>query len=257
MRIGVNLGPTGNWSAIVAAARAADAQGFDALSFLDHFHTDRLEWPYLSGWSLYGALAVNTQRIKLVPMVIDRLNYLPGVLAKETAVLSIVSSGRFELGIGAGDFFQEARAWGLPIPAAQTRIDGLKETIQALRLIWGGQHVTFSGEHIQLTNAASTPVPAQPVRVVVGAGSSRRLIQSAVTYADEINVYADDDIIRFATEQIASARRPLTLSVYVWDWPENIAAKLATWEAMGVERTFLTIWDPFTSLTDIASLLPS
>ncbi|GCE08078.1 LLM class flavin-dependent oxidoreductase [Dictyobacter aurantiacus] len=256
MRIGVNLGPTGNWSAIVAAARAADVQGFDALSFLDHFHTDKLEWPYLSGWSLYGALAMSTRRIKLVPMVIDRLNYLPGVLAKETSVLSILSSGRFELGIGAGDFFQEARAWGLPIPAPQTRIDGLKETIQVLRQVWAGRQVTFAGEHIHLTNAASTPVPAQPMRVVVGAGNSRRLIQSAVTYADEINVYADDEIIRFAAEQIASAPRSPSLSVYVWEWPADIAAKLASWEAMGVERTFLTIWDPFTSLADMASLLP-
>lgn len=255
MRIGVNLGPTGNWQAVVAAARAADAQGFDAVSFLDHFHTDRLEWPYLSGWSLYGALAMSTRRIKLVPMVIDRLNYLPGVLAKETSVLSILSEGRFELGIGAGDFFQEARAWGLSIPATQTRIDGLKETVQVLRQIWGGQKVTFAGEYIRLTQAASTPVPLQPMRVVVGAGKSRRLIQSAVTYADEINVYADDEIVGFAATQIAKAQRAVSLSVYVWDWPDNIKARLAAWEAMGVERTFLTIWDPFASLADMVSLL--
>ncbi|GCE24312.1 LLM class flavin-dependent oxidoreductase [Dictyobacter kobayashii] len=254
MRIGVNLGPTGNWSAILAAVQAADAQGFDAVSFLDHFHTDNLEWPYISGWSLYGALALSTKRIKLVPMVIDRLNYLPGVLAKEAAVLSILSAGRFELGIGAGDYFQEARAWGLPIPEAQTRIDGLRETILVLRQIWTGQKITFTGEHIQLLEAASTPVPVTPMRVVVGAGKSRRLIQSAVTYADEINVYADDELIRFAADQIAAAQRPLALSVYVWDWPEDIQEKLATWQALGVERTFLTIWEPFNSLAAMANL---
>ncbi len=89
MRIGVNLGPSGDWSAIVAAAKLADASGFDALSFLDHYHTEKLEWPYICGWSAYGVLATVTTRIHLVPMVIDRLNYLPGVLAKETATLSI------------------------------------------------------------------------------------------------------------------------------------------------------------------------
>lgn len=107
MRIGVNLGPTGDWPAILAAARLADTSGFDALSFLDHYHAAKLEWPYLCGWSLYGALAMVTSRIHLVPMVIDRLNYLPGVLAKEIATLSIVSAGRFELGIGAGDFLRK------------------------------------------------------------------------------------------------------------------------------------------------------
>jgi alkanesulfonate monooxygenase SsuD/methylene tetrahydromethanopterin reductase-like flavin-dependent oxidoreductase (luciferase family) len=113
MRIGVNLGPTEDWPAILAAAQMADANGFDALSFLDHYHATKLEWPYLCGWSLYGALAMVTSRIHLVPMVIDRLNYLPGVLAKEASTLSILSAGRFELGIGAGDFFEEAQAWGL------------------------------------------------------------------------------------------------------------------------------------------------
>src|SRR5437764_6107228 len=126
MRIGVNLGPTGDWSVILAAAQTADTYGFDALSFLDHYHAPKLEWPYLCGWSLYGALAMATSRIHLVPTVIDRLNYLPGVLAKETATLSILSGGRFELGIGAGDFFEEARAWGLAVPGETGRHTGLK-----------------------------------------------------------------------------------------------------------------------------------
>jgi hypothetical protein len=115
---------------MLAAARTADTSGFDALGFLDHYHAPKLEWPYLCGWSLYGALAMLTDRIHLVPMVIDRLNYLPGVLAKETSALLFLSNGRFELGIGAGDFFEEASAWGLAVPDAATRITGLKETIR-------------------------------------------------------------------------------------------------------------------------------
>ena len=83
-------------------------------------------------------------------MVIDRLNYLPGVLAKESTSLSILSGGRFELGIGAGDFFEEAHAWGTMVPPAPERIVGLKETVQALREVWTGQPVTFEGEHLHL-----------------------------------------------------------------------------------------------------------
>ncbi len=70
MRIGVNLGPNGDWAAIVAAAQAADKCGFDALGFLDHYHTDKLEWPYICGWAAYGAIAMVTSQIHLVPMVI-------------------------------------------------------------------------------------------------------------------------------------------------------------------------------------------
>jgi len=255
MRIGVNLGPTGDWSAMLEAAKEADKIGFDAVGFLDHYHTDKLEWPYLCGWSSYGALAITTSRIHLVPLMIDRLNYLPGVLAKETSTLSIVSAGRFELGIGAGDYFEEARAWGTEVPGAPARIAGLKETITVLRRIWKGEQVTFEGKQLHLKNAASTPIPPAPPHVVVGAGGSRRLIRSAVEYADEINVYADEDLIRFAHAEIEASYRPITLSVYVWDWPENIAEKLATWEKLGVERTFLTFWHPFDQLAHAVRLM--
>ncbi len=248
MKIGVNLGPCGDWPAMLEATRHAERLGFDAVGFLDHYHSEKLEWPYMCGWSAYGALAMATSRIRLVPLVIDRLNYLPGVLAKETASLAILSAGRFELGIGAGDYFREARAWGVAVPAAPERITGLKETIIALRQIWQGDFVTFEGEQIHLKQAASTPTPPTPPRVMVGAGKSRRLISSAVEYADEINVYADDELIRFARQQIETAGRPVALSIYVWDWPEWIEERLAAWERLGVERAFLTFWHPFDQL---------
>ncbi|HET9999934.1 MAG TPA: LLM class flavin-dependent oxidoreductase [Ktedonobacteraceae bacterium] len=245
MRIGVNLGPTEDWPAMLAAAQFAEANGFDTLGFLDHYHAPKLEWSYLCGWSLYGALAMLTTRIHLVPMVIDRMNYLPGVLAKETSTLSFLSNGRFELGIGAGDFFEEAAAWGLSVPDAATRITGLKETIMVLRRIWAGEFVNFEGEQIHLTDAACTPAPTVPPRIVVGVGSSRRLIRSAVEYADEINVYASDELVRFARQEIEASGRAIALSVFVWEWPEDITASLATWEQLGAERTFLTFWHPF------------
>lgn len=256
MRIGVNLGPTGDLPALLAAAQTADALGFETVGFLDHYHTPKEDnWPYLCGWSLYGALAMATSRIHLVPMVIDRLNYLPGVLAKEVSALSILSNGRFELGIGAGDFFKEARAWGTAVPSASARIEGLKETVQVLRLLWTGQPVNFQGEYLHLTDAAVKPVPVVPPRIVVGVGSSRSLIHSAVAYADEINVYADEALIRFARQEIEASGRPVALSAFVWDWLDDIADRLPLWEQAGVDRTIITFWQPFEKLFQLAKLL--
>lgn len=255
MRIGVNLGPTANWPSMLAAARMADALGFESVGFLDHYHTPRPDWPYLCGWSLYGALTMVTSRISLIPMVIDRLNYLPGVLAKEVASLSIMSNGRFELGIGAGDFFEEARAWGTIVPSPTERIAGLKETVQVLRRIWIGEPVTFEGEHLHLVEAVVTPAPQVPPRVVVGAGISHSLIRSAVEYADEINVYANEDLMRFTRQEIEASGRTIPLSVFVWDWPDDLPTKLAAWEQLGVTRTFLTFWHPFEKLEQAAEWL--
>jgi alkanesulfonate monooxygenase SsuD/methylene tetrahydromethanopterin reductase-like flavin-dependent oxidoreductase (luciferase family) len=248
MRIGVNLGPTTNWSAVLAAAKTADALGFDAVGVLDHYHSAKPEWGWVCGWSFYGALALATTRIKLVPQVICHLNYLPGVLAKEATVLALLSGQRFELGIGAGDYFEEMRAWGVPVPKASERIERLKETVQVLQRIWKGEVVTYGGSHLQVRDGFCAPVPEQSPRVVVGVGSSRRLLRSAVEYADEVNVYADEGLLREARQEIEASGREVALSTFVWDWREDIEEKLKEWEQLGVARTFVTFWEPFEKL---------
>ena len=243
MRVAVTLSPTGDWPAILRAAQIADAQGLDAVGFWDHYHSERPEWAYVCGWSTYGALALATERIRLLPMVICRLNYTTGVLAKETSMLSIISGGRFEPGIGAGDYPKEYIAWHQPYPDAATRVKALEETIAALRLVWRGELVSYSGEQVELTDAGCTPAPPQPPRIVVGVGGSRRLLRSAVTYADELNVYSDDGIVDAARAAIAEAGRPIDLSVFInWErWPDEVGRELTSWAERGVDRVVINI----------------
>jgi alkanesulfonate monooxygenase SsuD/methylene tetrahydromethanopterin reductase-like flavin-dependent oxidoreductase (luciferase family) len=243
MRIGIVLSPAGDWPAILTAAQLADSIGLEAVGFWDHYHSERPEWAYVCGWSAYGALAQATTRIRLVPMVLCRLSYTTGVLAKESSILAITSGGRFELSIGAGDYPPEYAAWRQPFPDAATRIAALEETVAALRLIWKGELVTYQGQHVQLTNAACTPAPPTPPRVVIGVGGSRRMIRSAAAYADELNLYADPALIDYAREEIARAGRQVDLSVFLhWDaWPSDLRGELAKWDALGVARGFVNI----------------
>src|SRR5436309_2036048 len=78
----------------------------------------------------------------------------------------------------------------------------------------------------------------QPPRVVVGVGGSRRLLRSAVTYADELNVYSDDGIVAAARAAIAQAGRPIDLSVFInWErWPDDVGRELTSWDERGVDR---------------------
>jgi len=248
MRIGVNLGLTANWTAVLETAKKADEYGFDAVSFPDHYQAESPEQGLVGGWSLSGALTRLTTRIKVVPMVICRLNYLPGVLAKETTMMALLSGGRFELGIGAGDYFEEMQAWGIPVPKADQRIEELKETVQVLQQIWKGEVTTFEGKHLQVHGGLCIPVPEQAPRVIVGIGSSRRLLHSAVEYADELNVFGIEELIEEARREIELSGRKITLSVFTWKWRDNISDKLKEWEQLGVERTFVTFWEPFEKL---------
>jgi alkanesulfonate monooxygenase SsuD/methylene tetrahydromethanopterin reductase-like flavin-dependent oxidoreductase (luciferase family) len=243
MRVGVILSPVGDWGAILASAKIADAEGLDAVGFWDHYHSEKPEWAYVCGWSAYGALAAATHRIRLLPMVICRLNYTLGVLAKETAIVSIASGGRFELGIGAGDYPAEYTAWHQPFPEASTRVKALEETVAALRALWQGGAVSYAGEHVQLTEAACTPVPPVAPRVVVGAGGSRRMIRSGVAYADELNLYSDEALVKFAQAEIAQSGRMVELSVYLhWEkWPDDPQGELAKWRKLGIGRALVCV----------------
>jgi alkanesulfonate monooxygenase SsuD/methylene tetrahydromethanopterin reductase-like flavin-dependent oxidoreductase (luciferase family) len=259
MQLGVVLSPTGEWPAILRAARLADEDGLAAVGFWDHYHSERPEWAMVCGWAAYGALAAATTRIRLTPLVLCQLNYRLGVLAKESAVLSLVSGGRFELGIGAGDYPAEFAAWHQPFPPPASRVARLAETVAALRRLWQGGRVTVAGEHVRLTAAACTPAPPVPPRVVVGVGGSRRLLRSAVAYADELNLYPDPALLAEARRAVAASGRAVALSVYVHlagdAWPADLVETLKPWAAAGAVRAFVNAgygWDLSRRVAELA-----
>ena len=240
MRIAALLTPTADWPAILDAARAADAARIDAVGFWDHYHSGQPDWAYVCGWSAMGAVAAVTEHVRLLPMVLNNLHYEPGVLAKESSVLAVLSGGRFELGIGGGDWPESFRAWGRPFPDADERVDRLVETIEALRLAWTGEPVAYAGRHVTLDGAICTPAPPAPPRVVVGVGGSRRTLRRAIGVADELNLYADVGLVDEARDLVRESGRAVALSVFLsweWDkWPADPGAELARWAALGVDR---------------------
>ena len=245
IEVGVTFGPTGSWEDIVTGTVLAEERGLDAVGFWDHYHSANPDWALICGWSAYGYLAAITTRLRLVPMVLCRPNYLLGVLAKESSILQIASKGRFDLGIGAGDFPIEFQAWNVPYAESTTRLALLEESVAAIREIWQGKLVTFEGQHVRLKDAACTPVPGSAPRVVIGAGSSKRLIDRAVNYADEINVYGDRETVEYAQQKIAEAGRAIPVSVIGHrpedQLPADLAGEIRQWRDLGATRFFMTV----------------
>ena len=257
--VGVTFGPTGRWQDVVQSTRLAEELGLDAVGFWDHYHSENPDWSLICGWSAYGYLAAITERVKLVPMVLCRPNYLLGVLAKESSLLQIASGGRFELGIGAGDYPAEFTAWDVPYASADERMAILAESVAALRQVWTGKLVTFEGDHVHLANAGCTPAPSPPPRVVVGAGNSRRLIDQAIAYADEINVYGDRETLDYAQRQVAANGRTIPISIFGSrpedHLPVDMAAEIRQWRDLGASRYFVTVGfddDAIAAVTRIA-----
>ena len=77
--------------------------GFDSLWIPDH-----LLFPGASGftvepWSVLGAVASKTEKVKLITGVTDPHRRHPALLAQTAATVDLLSNGRLVLGIGAGE----------------------------------------------------------------------------------------------------------------------------------------------------------
>ena len=171
--------------------RAADRLGYDGASLYD-----LLGIPTLECWTTLSALASETERIRLIPMVLANLYRHPGMLAKMAATLDVISGGRLVLGIGAGGGEGDHKAYGLPYPSTRERVAMMGEAVEVIRLLWSGERVSFAGEYYRLENALCDPAPVQRPGppILIGGSGERHLLRAAAQYADITNMRADMSI---------------------------------------------------------------
>src|SRR3954464_11179918 len=117
--------------AIEEIAVAADEAGLDIGGIQDHPYQRR----FLDTWSLIPFLAARTSRIRFFPDVANLPLRAPAVMAKAAATIDLLSGGRFELGLGAGPFWEAIGAMGGPQPTPKEAVDALNQSIQVIRLI--------------------------------------------------------------------------------------------------------------------------
>jgi alkanesulfonate monooxygenase SsuD/methylene tetrahydromethanopterin reductase-like flavin-dependent oxidoreductase (luciferase family) len=158
--------------ALVEEARLAERSGFDLIGIQDHPYQRR----YLDTFSLLAALATATERVGLFPDVASLPLRHPAMLAKAAASIDLLSGGRFELGLGAGTFWDAVAAMGGPRRAPGEAVEALEEAIALVRLLWSDQRsVRFAGQHYQVAGVKPGPAPAHRVELWLGAYGPRML----------------------------------------------------------------------------------
>jgi alkanesulfonate monooxygenase SsuD/methylene tetrahydromethanopterin reductase-like flavin-dependent oxidoreductase (luciferase family) len=158
--------------ATMAQALAADEAGLDFVAVQDHPYQRR----FFDTWTFLSYVAGRTERVRLLPDVVNLPLRPPAVLAKSAASLDVLSGGRIELGIGAGSFWEAVEAMGGPRRSPKESVDALEEAIAILRAFWSGERsVRFEGEHYRVSGAKPGPPPAHPIGIWVGAYGPRML----------------------------------------------------------------------------------
>ncbi|HKF17526.1 MAG TPA: LLM class flavin-dependent oxidoreductase [Candidatus Dormibacteraeota bacterium] len=172
IRFGYFLTPYADPSRPLQLAALADELGLDYVGVQDHPYQPRFH----DTWTLLTAIAMRTQRISVFPDVVSLPLRPPAMLAKAAASLDLISGGRFELGLGAGAFWDPIAAMGGPRRTPGESVRALEEAIQVIRLMWSGERsIRFRGEFYQLAGAHPGPVPAHPIGIWLGVIRPRAL----------------------------------------------------------------------------------
>lgn len=235
------VAPEALFERIAANAVAAEAAGFDLVTVMDHFHqipgVGRPEEPMLEAYTLLGALAARTRRVRLGTMVTGVTYRNPALLAKAVTALDVVSGGRAVCGLGAAWYEEEHAALGYEFPPVGERMDRLDEALQVCRLMFSQDRASFDGRYYRLDGALNSPRPIQPggPPILIGGGGERRTLRLVAKYADLSNWFGPLDELRHKGEVLerhcaevgrdpAQIVRTVSLTVIVSESPAETAS---------------------------------
>ena len=212
MKLGLHM-PTMEWeggpaelgNTLGRVVEAAEEAGFDTITVADHVWRH----PIMGGpiqnqveaYTTLGFIAAHTRRVRLLALATAAPYRPAGLLAKMVTTLDVLSGGRMMLGIGAGDYPEEAEGLGLAYPSLRERFEIVEETVQACLRMWDGEHGDerpFQGEHVRLGRALNVPQSLQrphPPILIAGSGEKRTLPLVA-RYADACNLRPSPEIPR-------------------------------------------------------------
>jgi len=211
---------------LLAVALEAERLGFEAFFRSDHYLNMGGEPGPGStdAWTTLAGLARDTSTIRLGTLVTSATFRLPGPLAVSVATVDAMSGGRVELGLGAGWYDDEHRAFGIEFPATGERFDRLEEQFEVITGLWAtdaGGSFDHDGPKYPVQGGTGLPKPVQRPHppIIVGGFGAKRTPALAARFAQEFNApFADPDVTGMQFDRVratceATDRDPATLTM--------------------------------------------
>ncbi|MEM8925623.1 MAG: TIGR03560 family F420-dependent LLM class oxidoreductase [Actinomycetota bacterium] len=261
------------WPEIRRTAEHMDRAGWHGLWVADHFMPfadERIEEPMHEVWSVLSGLAVATDRVRLGPLVCGNTYRNPAVLMKQAVTTDHLSDGRVVLGIGAGWQENEHTAYGITFGTFTDRFQWLEEALIAMRSLRSETRTSLDGSRYTMVDAPLAPKPIGPLPIMIGGGGEKKTLRLVATYAEEWNVWADNEIMAHKSGVLdghceavgrdpAEVRRSAVALLFLCDseeraaalrerpparpsligTPEQLVEQMAAFEAMGVDEVII------------------
>jgi F420-dependent oxidoreductase-like protein len=198
------IDPAQHWETMSRLALRADAGPWESIWVYDHFHTvpKPTQDATHEAWSLMSAFGAITQRVRLGQMCTCMAYRNPVYMAKVAATVDHISGGRVEMGIGAGWYEHEWRAYGYGFPPARERLRALDEGVQIMAQAWSTGSATLDGQIYQVDGAIVQPRPVQPggIPLWIAGGGEKVTLRIAAKYAQYTNFAGEPDDFKAKSE---------------------------------------------------------
>ena len=176
LRFGLSVVPyAADYEGIVEQVRIAEERGLDLVGIQDHPYQRR----YLDTYSLIADLLARTERLRFFPDVTSLAMRDPPMIAKAAASMDVMSGGRFELGLGAGNFWNAVAGMGRPERTNREAFEALEEAIAIIRgaLDVGPEKRVVRGEgpYYPIPGYPAGPAPAHRIGIWLGVYRTRGL----------------------------------------------------------------------------------
>jgi len=164
---GINMGPCANPPTAAAAARAAEAAGFESVWTGEHIVLPDpqappspvpADTPFIDTAVALGFIAAHTKTVRLGTGIIILPQRNPVVLAKELASVDVLSNGRLTFGIGIGYLKPEFDAIGAPFDHKGPRTE---EFLAAMIALWSMDKPKYHGRFVSFGGVNAMPRPIQ------------------------------------------------------------------------------------------------
>ncbi|RAY12617.1 LLM class F420-dependent oxidoreductase [Actinomadura craniellae] len=174
-------------------ARAAEAAGYTSMAVADSLIYPKesdATYPYtadgsrefledksfIETFTLIAAMGAVTSTIRFTPFVLKLAVRPPVLVAKQASSIAHLTGNRLGLGVGLSPWPEDFTAMGVPWARRGKRMD---EAIEILRGLTGGGYFEYHGECYDLPPVKMSPVPTEPIPILVGGHSEPALRRAA------------------------------------------------------------------------------
>jgi F420-dependent oxidoreductase-like protein len=188
MELSAIQGDEAKWQTAVDTALLAEKLGYHSIWVYDHFHNvpRPAHEAVFECWTTIAAISQRTSRIRLGQMVGCNSYRNPGLLAKITSTIDVISGGRLDWGIGAGWYENEYRGYGYELPKPADRIGMLRESVEIVKSMWTNTETSYDGKYYKMVRANCDPKPLQKPNppIWIGGGGEQLTLRVVAEHAD-------------------------------------------------------------------------